>query len=466
MFERSTVLNAILARGGRLALKRVRSVSQCKVCVIGAGSSGITAAKALADRGVDFDCFEKTDGVGGLWVFDAERRAGAAYRSLVSNTSRQRTGFRDFPMPDTFADFPHHTQMAAYFNDYVDHFGLRDRIVLNTEVTRAERREDQTWRIQLNGGETRPYDVLIVANGHHWDPRWPEPPFSGQYGGDVIHGHDYRSLTEPLDLRGRRVLVVGLGNSAADIASELSGPGKARTVLLSARRGAWILPKRFWGRPLDRLPGTHPRTPWRVQSLILSILLRLSGRLPWRFGLPKPDHRILAAHPTISDTLLERVREGLISHKPAVAAFRDRRARFVDGSEEAVDAVIYCTGYKVTFPFFDPEFLAAPDNDLPLWRHLVRPGDKTLFFVGLVQPLGAIMPIAEAQSRLIADHVCGRYALPSRKQMTMEMDLERHRMFSRYVTSQRHTMEVDFDRYIYDLKREHEAGRRRVEAMF
>ena len=177
--------------------------------------------------------------------------------------------------------------------------------------------------------------------------------------------------------------------------------------------------------------------------------------------MPRPDHRILAAHPTISDTLPERIRVDLIWTKPAIAAFRDCRVRFADGSEEAVDAVIYCTGYKVTFPFFDPGFLAAPDNDLPLWRHLIRPGDTTLFFVGLVQPLGAITPIAEAQSRLIAD-LCQRPLYPALpRRMNAEMDRERRRLFSRFVRSDRPTMEVDFDRYIYDLGRERKAGLRR-----
>lgn len=435
-----------------------------KVCIIGAGSSGIAAAKALADREISFDCFEKSDGVGGLWVFNATGGAGAAYRSLVCNTSRERTGYRDFPMPRGFPDFPDHARMAEYFNAYVDHFRLRDRISFHTEVIRVERLEDERWRITINSGEARAYDVLIVANGHHWDPRWPNPPIPGRGGGDTLHSHDYRSPTEPLDLRDRRVLVVGLGNSAVDIASELSQPGMARKVLLSIRRGVWILPRQFWGRPLDRLPGTHPLTPWRVQSLILSVLVRLSGGVPWRSGLPKPNHPILAAHPTISDTLLDRAREGLIIPKPAIAEFRDRRVRFDDGSEETVDAVIYCTGYKVTFPFFDSGFLAAPDNDLPLWRHLIRPGDSTLFFVGLVQPLGAIMPIAEAQARLIGDHVCGRYALPPLEQMEAEMNRERRRMFRRFVKSDRHTMEVDFDRYLYDLERERKAGRRRASA--
>ena len=432
------------------------------VCIIGAGSSGIAAAKALADRGIPFDCFEKTDQVGGLWVFDESGREGAAYRSLVSNTSRQRTGYRDFPMPDGFPDFPDHTQMAAYLKSYVDHFGLRERKTFNTAVTRAELLEEKKWRVVLNGTEARTYDVLVVANGHHWDPRWPDPPFSGRYDGDVIHARDYRSPTEPLDLRRRRVLVVGMGNSAADIASELSGLGCARSVLLSTRRAAWILPKRFWGRPLDQLPATHPLTPWWLQSLILSILVKLTGRVPWRSGLPKPDHRILAAHPTISDTLLESVSDGLITPKPAVAGFQGRRVRFEDGSESIVDAVIYCTGYKVTFPFFDPGFVTALDNDLPLWRHLIRPGDRSLFFVGLVQPLGAIMPVAEAQSRLIADHVSGRYVLPSRQQMEAEMDRERRRMFSRFVSSRRHTMEVDFDRYLHELDRERSSGQRRA----
>ena len=264
-------------------------------------------------------------------------------------------------------------------------------------------------------------------------------------------------------MAGKRVVLVGLGNSAVDIADELSHSGIARQIYLSVRRGAWILPKRILGRPIDQLSVTHPLVPWQVQSLLTRVILKLfTSAPPWRYGLPRPDHPPLGAHPTISDHALEHLREGRIVPKPAISRLEGRRVRFADGSAVEADVVLYCTGYRISFPFFDPAFLSAPDNDLPLWRRLLRPGEPDLFFVGLLQPLGAIMPLAEAQARLIAACLAGEYALPDRQTMRGEMERERQQLAARYVRSDRHTMEVDFDRYLFELKREHRAGERRA----
>src|SRR4051812_49512407 len=150
-------------------------------CIIGAGSSGIAAAKKLHDAGIPFECFEKSDRVGGNWVFGNRNGMSSAYRSLHINTSRDRMEYADFPMPRDYPDFPHHTQIARYFDDYVDHFGFRDRITFDAGVERAERTTDGTWQVTLDNGETREYDALLVANGHHWNPRWPEPAFPGDF---------------------------------------------------------------------------------------------------------------------------------------------------------------------------------------------------------------------------------------------------------------------------------------------
>src|SRR2546421_6384374 len=217
-------------------------------CVIGAGSSGIAAAKALHERGIPFDCFEKSDRVGGNWVFGNRNGMSSAYRSLHINTSRERMEYSDFPMPKSYPDFPHHTEIAEYFENYVDHFGLRDRIVFETGVEHAARGRDGVWTITLDSGEQRLYDALLVANGHHWDPRWPEPPFPGRFDGEQLHAHYY---VDNADFADKNVLVVGIGNSAMDIAVESSFV--AHRTLLSSRRGAWVLPKYLFGRPLDQI---------------------------------------------------------------------------------------------------------------------------------------------------------------------------------------------------------------------
>ena len=344
------------------------------VCVIGAGASGITAAKALHEHGFTFECFEASDRVGGNWVFGNRNGMSSAYRSLHINTSRERMEFSDFPMPSTYPDFPHHTQIAAYFDAYVDHFGLRDEITFQTLVTRAERRADGGWDVTTEPGGTRAYDVLVVANGHHWDPRWPEPAFPGheRFTGVQLHSHQYTG-DDPALFRDRAVVVLGMGNSAMDIAVESSFTA-ARTFL-AARRGAWVIPKYVFGRPLDTL-GLSPRIPSPVRRRLQEATLRLMVGDMERYGLPKPDHRFGEAHPTVSDDVLSRIAHGEITPKPNIAELTERTARFADGSEEPADVVVYCTGYKVTFPFLDPALIAAPDNDLPLFRRRVPPGRR------------------------------------------------------------------------------------------
>jgi dimethylaniline monooxygenase (N-oxide forming) len=429
------------------------------VCVIGAGSSGIAAAKALHVRGFDFDCFEKSDRVGGNWVYGNTNGMSSAYRSLHINTSRDRMEYADFPMPRDYPDFPHHTHIARYFDAYVDHFGFRDRITFRTGVEHAAKAGER-WEITLDGGEVREYDALMVANGHHWDARWPEPPFPGQdeFAGVQMHSHDYKG-EDPGFFRDKRVVVLGMGNSAMDIAVEASF--SAAKVFLAARRGAWVIPKYILGRPLDQI-STTARVPFAVRQKVLAGMVRTLVGDMTRYGLPEPDHELLHAHPTISDDVLSRIAHGEIVPRPNIARLTRDTVVFADGSEEPADIVVYCTGYKVTFPFFDPEFVSAPDNELPLYRRVFHPDVEGLYFIALLQPLGATMPLAEAQSEWVCDHLEGVYALPSRSEMLRDIEAERETMRRRYVASKRHTMQVDFDDYLLELRRERRRGRKRA----
>src|SRR5262249_50252173 len=146
-------------------------------------------------------------------------------------------------------------------------------------------------------------------------------------------------------------------------------------------------------------------------------ILRLAVGPYERYGLPRPDHHILQAHPTISSDIFLRLGSGDVLPKPEIRERRGQRVIFMDGTSEEVDVIIYCTGYKVTFPFFDARFLSAPGNDLPLFLRVFPPGLDDLMFVGLLQPLGAVMPLAEAQARWIAAYLRGDYTLPERGEM-------------------------------------------------
>ena len=425
------------------------------VCIIGAGSSGIAGAKVLAEHGVPFDCFEVSDEVGGNWAFGNANGMSSAYRSLHINTSRERMEYSDFPMPKDWPDFCHHALIKQYFNDYVDHFGIRDRITFSTAVKRAARGPDGVWEVALSTGETRRYDAVVVANGHHWDPRWPEPAFPGgdTFAGRQMHSHEY---VDTQGFEGKKVVVLGMGNSAMDIAVEVSLV--TERTLLAARRGAWIIPNYLFGKPSDQLP-VNPRIPFSLrQRWVHELIKRVVGN-PAAFGLPEPDHIVGQAHPTISNYILARVAHGEVVPKPNIAALEGTSVRFADGSvEEDVDVVVYCTGYKVTFPFFDEDLISAPDNDLPLYRRVFHPEVDNVFFLSLLQPLGATMPLAEAQAHWVARFLRGEYQLPPPADVRADMERERARMFKRYVTSKRHTMQVDFDDYLFELRRELRRG--------
>jgi cation diffusion facilitator CzcD-associated flavoprotein CzcO len=427
-----------------------------KVCVIGAGSSGITACQVLKARGIPYDCFEKGSMVGGNWRYENDNGQSSAYRSLHINSARKLMSYRAFPMPEDYPDYPSHWQVAKYFDDYVELFGLRAGITFNAEVV-AAKPVDGEWEVTIADatGERRAerYQAVLVANGHHWNPRWPEPAFPGseKFAGEQIHVHHYR---EPDVLVGKRVLVLGIGNSAVDVAVESSRIGEK--TFLAMRRGAHVIPKFLGGKPVDEAsPPVASRLPMAVRRLFMARLLKLTVGDMTDYGLPKPDHKLLEAHPTVSSELLPRVGHGDIAIKPNIERFvGGRRVRFVDGSEEEVDLVIYCTGYKIAFPFLGHEVFEAKDNRMPLYRRLAAVDTPGLFFIGFVQPLGPIMPIAEAQAEWVADLLQGRAALPSETDMRNEISAHEKAMKKRFVASKRHTIEVDFHPYLREIRRE------------
>ncbi len=444
------------------------SASSPTVCIIGAGSSGITAAQVLQARGVAFDCFESGSEIGGNWRYGNDNEMSSAYESLHINTSRQLMQYAAHPMPESLPDYPNHRQITAYFDEFVDHFGLREKITFRTEVTKVEPLPGSggdRWAVTVRHRdgeepETRTYRDVIVANGHHWDPRWPEPSFPGAetFPGVQMHAHHYRT---PDVLAGRRVLVLGIGNSACDIAVESSRVA-ARTAL-AMRRGAHILPKYLFGVPTDHLTDSPlARGPLKLQQLSMAALLRLTQGKLTSYGLPEPDHDVLHAHPTISQDILTRLGHGDIDVRPNIDRFEGSKIFFTNGIAEEYDVVVYCTGYKVCFPFFDSEVAQAEDNRIDLYRRVVHPGHAGLFFVGLIQPLGAIMPLAEAQAEWVADLITGAGALPSPREMRREIAAYDTRVKKRYVASKRHTIQVDFHSYRAELAKERARSRRRA----
>jgi cation diffusion facilitator CzcD-associated flavoprotein CzcO len=434
-----------------------------KVCIIGAGCSGFTTAKRLADHGIPFDVFEASDNIGGNWYFKNPNGMSACYKSLHIDTSKWRFAFEDFPVPGDWPDYPNHAQILDYFHDYVDHFGLRERIAFNTRVEKAVRRDGGGWDVTLSTGETRHYDALAVANGHHWAARIPEYP--GNFDGAQIHSHQYNSPFDPFDCVGKRVLVVGLGNSSMDISSELSQRAIADRLFVSARRGVWIFPRYVGGQPVDKNPAPAWMPRGLRQWLGARIIKKLLGKMS-DYGLPEPEYGMFQSHGTVSGEFLLRAGSGDLKMKPAIERLDGDGVIFTDGSREVIDIIIWATGYDIKFPFFeDPAFQADADNrPPPLFKRIMKPGVPDLFYMGLAQPLPTLVNFAEQQSKLVAAYLTGNYALPAEDEMDRTIAADESFYTGQYYAARRHTIQLEFDHYVPALKKELAKGARRAAA--
>ena len=431
------------------------------VCIIGAGCSGFTTAKRLQDEGIPFDIFEASDDIGGNWYFNNPNGMSACYMSLHIDTSKYRLAFEDFPVPEVWPDYPHHADLLQYFHDYVDHFGLRERIQFNTRVEKAIRRSGGGWDITLSTGETKQYDALAVANGHHWAARIPDYP--GHFDGEQIHSHQYRSPFAPIDCIGKRVLVVGMGNSAMDVASELSQRPIAEKLFVSARRGVWVFPKYYKGQPIDKNPAPAWMPKGLRQWLGARLIRGLVGKMS-DYGLPEPEIGPFESHGTVSGEFLLRAGSGDIIMKGGIDRLDGEGVVFTDGSREVIDVIVWATGYDIKFPFFDdPALQPDADNKPPaLFKRILKPGVPDLFYMGLAQPLPTLVNFAEQQSKLVAAYLAGRYLPPPEAEMHRVIAKDEDYYTGGYYASRRHTIQLDFDHYCRAMKKELERGAKRA----
>jgi hypothetical protein len=363
-----------------------------RYCVIGAGYAGNGVAKALKDAGLDYDHIERNDVIGGNWY-------DGVYESTHIISSRDTTGYGDFPMPASYPDFPSRDQMLAYLNSYVDRFGLRDQIEFGTEVVRVEPLDDHGmggWAVELDSGEVRHYAGVVVANGHHWRKRYPSYP--GEFTGREIHSRDYK---RPADLEGERVLVVGVGNSGCDIAVEAAKSFGNATI--SMRRGNWFLPKTLFGMPVAELDRRWAPT-W-AQRRFLKAALRVAIGSYERYGLPKPDYELFEKHPIVNSQLLYQLRHGIVTAKPDLQRLEGRRVHFVDGTSADFDTIVYATGFDVCFPFLDHDLFEWQDGAPVRAGGFMAPGLANIYLFGLAQPRGGAGPLITAGAELLAELV-------------------------------------------------------------
>ena len=361
-------------------------------CIIGAGYAGNGVAKAFRDAGIPYDQLERNEYVGGNW-------ADGVYESTQIISSRDSTQYGDFPMPREYPDFPTREQVLAYLNEYVDHFGLRERIEFGAEVVRCEpldRNGIGGWRVELASGEVRGYAGVVVANGHHWDKRYPDYP--GEFDGHELHSKDYK---RPEDLDGDRVLVVGAGNSGCDIAVEAAKELGGADI--SMRRGYWFLPKTIFGIPTAELD--RPWFPVWAQRLFMRAMLRIVYGRYERYGLRRPDHRLFDKHPTVNSQLLYALRHGRVHARPDIARLEGRTVHFVDGTSGDYDTIVWATGFHVSFPFLERDLFEWRGDAPVRVAGMLPPGVANLYAYGVMQPRGGAGPLITASARLLAEMV-------------------------------------------------------------
>lgn len=424
--------------------------------VIGAGSSGLAAAKSLSLAGFDVDVVERASDLGGNWNIDAE--TSRVYASTHMISSKPFTQYPDFPMPDHAPDYLHHTDVLAYLRRYADHFGITDRIAFETSVERLTPlgdARDAGFEVALtgpDGDETRRYRRVVIANGHNWYPKLPSYPGQDDFAGDIIHSADYKSAEQ---LAGKRVVVVGAGNTGCDIAVE--GALRASETYHSTRRGYWYAPKYALGRPADQVSDLvfSLGLPLRATQWLFEQTAKLVVGRYERFGLPTPDHHFLETHPIVNQTLIYHIGHGAIAPVPDIARFDGGEVEFTDGRRVAADLVVFATGYLIRFPFLDDDVLPWEDGRPQLYRNILHPDRDDLAVIGLIQPDSGQFCLVHWQTVLLARYLrLVRDDPPAaaawRQRITDRWD-ERSQGGLALLDSTRHLVEVEHLDYIEDL---------------
>ena len=420
-----------------------------KYCVIGGGPSGLTAVKNLKQWGIPCDAIEREDDLGGNWYYGKPN--SSVYESTHLISSKRMTEYVDYPMPDDYPPYPSHRQVLQYLRGYAKHFDLYSNYQFNCSVESITQERDR-WLVQIHGESLpRLYAGVIIANGHHWKPK--QPTFPGEFSGKLIHSHEYKT---PDVFSGKNVLVIGAGNSGCDIAVEAAIHAKSATI--SMRRGYHFVPKFIRGKPTD-VVGDRVRNwpiPQVLQRMIAKFSIQWALGKPEKYGLPEPDHELFQTHPIINSQLPYYVGHGKIQVRPNIKRLRGNGIEFEDGTQESFDLVVCATGYEVSFPFIDPQYLHWQDGAPKLYLHAFHPKFDNLFISGMIQPNSGQWGLTDLQAQLIA-----RYIVACRTDIAKADWFRALKHTSgvgiqdpvKYLESDRHRLEVDYFQYRETVKK-------------
>jgi hypothetical protein len=355
--------------------------------IIGAGPCGLAAAKALKDAAILYDHVEADCNIGGNWLH-------GVYSSVYTDACKDVMQYPEWPMPADYPDFLSKEQMLTYLNNYADHFDLRKKIRFNTKVVWVEAVENNQWKVIFENESFTLFTGVIICNGHHWNMRFAD--LKGNFSGEYIHSKQYLA---PSMLQDRRVLVIGAGNSAADISCEAARV--SHSSVLSLKDSPWIFPKTFMGIPLGRIK--FKNSPKFLQPLLINLLIKLSFGKHTHYNLPKPKHKPFDKHPTVSEELPYYLKHGRIKVKPEIVKTENKTVWFKDNSYMDFDLIVSATGFNLSFPFLPNELTRIEGQNLKCLGFCVYPDYKGLFFIGWQQVRGGIGSLASAFSKVIID---------------------------------------------------------------
>ncbi|WNJ16858.1 NAD(P)-binding domain-containing protein [Pontibacter sp. G13] len=370
-----------------------------KYAIIGAGPSGLGTARCFKEYGIPFDMFEAHNDVGGLW--NIENPSSTVYETAHLISSKRMTEFEHFPMKDEVPDFPRHHDLCAYFKDYATAFGLYEHTHFNTRIRKVEPLEDK-WQIILENGDAHIYKGVVIANGCLSHPN--VPTFDGHFNGEIMHSCDYK---HPEIFEGKRVLIVGAGNSGCDIA--VDAVHRASKVSMSVRRGYHFVPKYVFGKPADTMGGAFKMPP-KIKQKVDKFLLKFFIPDPQKLGFPEPDHKLYESHPVVNNLVLHHLGHGDMDIKRDIDRLDGDGVCFKDGTREEYDMVLLATGYKLNYPFIDQEHLNWVGDAPKLYLNIFPPQYDNLFVIGMVEATGLGWQGRYKQSELVAQFLINKEA--------------------------------------------------------